>query len=127
MCRKNKFQSVVRCMTGYLNSIGKPFTVKMRTEIKVGKNFAHELIPFCRDNSVDMVDGLKSYRLEQLDSRNRILSSGAVDGLEHVPLNCSIQAIIMTAALLRSSRDIHTIVSDMLIVKQLQVFNFFSN
>ena len=68
-----------------------------------------------------LIDGLKSYRLDQLDSRNRILSSGSVDGLEQVPLNCSIQAIIMTAALLRSSKDIHTIVSDMLIVKQLQV------
>ncbi len=55
MCRKNKFESVVKCMTATLGSIGKPFTVKMRTGVKIGKYFAHTLIPFCKNTGVSML------------------------------------------------------------------------
>ncbi|CAG7826266.1 unnamed protein product, partial [Allacma fusca] len=55
MNRKKKFQTMVKTMTSYMGSLGKPFTVKMRTGIKIDKNFAHTLIPFCRDSGVSMV------------------------------------------------------------------------
>jgi tRNA-dihydrouridine synthase len=55
MTRTNKFQSFVRGMTSVLSARDKPFTVKMRTGIKLDKNIAHSLIEFCRDNGVAAV------------------------------------------------------------------------
>lgn len=55
MCRTNKFHSMVKGMSKVLASQDKPFTVKMRTGVKLDKNIAHTLIEYCRDNGVSAV------------------------------------------------------------------------
>ncbi len=61
MCRTNKFNSLVKGMTKTLAAIDKPFTVKMRTGIKLEKNIAHTYIEYCRDAGVAAVTVCKSF------------------------------------------------------------------
>jgi len=55
MCREKKFNSTVKIMAYYMNSCGKPFTVKIRTGIKNNVNLAHQLIPLCKEAGVGLV------------------------------------------------------------------------
>ncbi|CAG7834597.1 unnamed protein product [Allacma fusca] len=65
------------------------------------------------------IDQLKNFREENVDKGSSVMTE-PMDGLQMMPINGSIHAILMTAALLRSCKDLHTIVTDLLIVKQLK-------